>query len=254
MKHLTEEQFILYHYREGKDLDDYARHLTECASCRAAYGDLTSVLDSLQRWPIPERSDQYGEQVWCRIQHRLQPSAEAAPRFRLFWPVPRWAMAMSMLLLLAGAFFLGYYWPYGKNEKSGPSLLTDSGQRILQVSLLEHLDRSQRVLQELAHQRGNGSINILTEQDSIRDLLAENRLYRQVSSRSGQAGLTDLLDELEYLFLQLSHRPAILSSTELLEMQKRLESAGILFKLHIMRSRLHEQEDIRIRDLSRRAS
>lgn len=254
MKHLTEEQLILYHYREGKDLDVSTRHLMECASCRAAYGDLASVLDSLQRWPVPERSDRYGEQVWRRLQHRLRPSGEADRRFRLLWPVPRWAMAVSMLLLLAGAFFLGHYWPYGKNEKSVASLLVDSGQRILLVSLLEHLDRSQRVLQELAHQRGNGSIDILAEQNSIRDLLAENRLYRQVSSRSGQAGLTDLLDELEYFFLQLSHRPAILSPAELLEMQKRLESAGILFKLQIIRSRLHEQEDIWIRDLSRRAS
>jgi hypothetical protein len=253
MKHPTEEQLILYHYREGENPEDCARHLAECPSCQTAYRELQDVLESLKQWSVPERPICYGDQVWRRLQHHISPSDEGLRRSWLFRPIPRWAVAISMFILLVGAFFLGRYWPQEK-ERIADSSSGDYRQRILLVSVLEHLDRSQRILQELVHQQGNGQISILADQNSIRDLLTENRLYRQASERSGQAGLADLLEDLEYLFLQLSNRPSVLSSVEFREMQQRLESTGILFKLQIIGSRLHEQEDKLIKELSRRAS
>src|ERR1035437_5483594 len=99
MNHLSEEQLILHYYGEpgepGEPGDDAAagdtlateRHLEECGACRALYASLQRVLNVVDALPVPERSAEYGAEVWQRIEHRLGPR-------RKLWMLPapwRWA-------------------------------------------------------------------------------------------------------------------------------------------------------------------
>src|ERR1019366_9972647 len=68
------------------------RHLDECGECRALYASLERVLNVVDGLPMPERSADYGAQVWQRIERRIDQGAGA--RRRSLWMPPsswRWA-------------------------------------------------------------------------------------------------------------------------------------------------------------------
>ncbi|HWS73117.1 MAG TPA: hypothetical protein VN605_13455, partial [Thermoanaerobaculia bacterium] len=67
MQHLTEEQLVAHYYRDA----DAAPHLEACDDCRAQFETLRRVLALVDEMPIPERDEQYGEQVWNRLRWRL---------------------------------------------------------------------------------------------------------------------------------------------------------------------------------------
>ena len=74
------------------------------------------------------------------------------------------------------------------------------------------------------------------------ELIATNRLYRQTASRSGDAGVTDVLEQLETVLLEIARSPAPLSAEEQESLRQRIEGQGLLFKVRVLSSRLREQE------------
>ena len=115
MNHLNEEQLILHYYGETDDAADAGdtlateRHLEECGECRGLYSSLQRVLNVVDSLPVPERSAEYGAQVWQRIEHRL------GARRRTCWMLPapwRWAAASAAFAaLMVTAFVAGRYYP-----------------------------------------------------------------------------------------------------------------------------------------------
>jgi hypothetical protein len=90
-RHLTEEELVLYRYREAPerpgvgggasagggeaDMPDaatIARHLGECEPCRREFEALDRVL-AMVDVTVPEPSPSYERDVWARIQDRLEP-------------------------------------------------------------------------------------------------------------------------------------------------------------------------------------
>ena len=53
MNHPTEEQFVVYYYGEGGEIED---HIGSCEQCRASYQALQRVLNSVDSFPVPERA------------------------------------------------------------------------------------------------------------------------------------------------------------------------------------------------------
>src|SRR5450759_328147 len=131
MNHLSEEQLILHYYGEtgetgepgepGETGEDAAagdtlaceRHLDECGECRALYASLQRVLNVVDGLPMPERSADYGAQVWQRIERRIDHSAGA--RRRSLWMLPaswRWAAAAAACAaLMVTACVAGRFYP-----------------------------------------------------------------------------------------------------------------------------------------------
>ena len=44
MKHLSDDQLALYHYRDGDDIEVAGWHLTSCAECRSRLAAIEEVL------------------------------------------------------------------------------------------------------------------------------------------------------------------------------------------------------------------
>ena len=237
MQHLSEDQFVLYHYGEAVDRGAIDAHLASCEACRSGYQALQDLLAAVDAAPVPERLESYGTAMWLRLEPRL-------PRpWRLVWHWPRWALAGAMAALLVGAFLAGRFSP--RDPATPPGQVRE---RILLVAVGDHLERSQLVLIELANATGNGSVDISAEQQWAEDLLDANRLYRHTAARAGETAVASVLDDLERVLLEIAHSPARLPAERLDELQRRIESEGLLFKVRVIGSKVRARQPSRDRE------
>jgi len=246
MNHVTEEQLILHYYGEEGETLATEQHLEACGECRSTYASLVRVLNVVDSLPVPDRSEDYGAQVWKRIERNLP----ARRRFGWLMPVPvRWAAAGAAFAgLLVAAFMAGRLYPPGSHPggahtiaKVGPGA-DPQAERILLVAVGDYLERSQMVLIELANTSAKGPVDISSEQERAGDLVTETRLYRQTAAHTGDARIVSVLDELERVLLDIAHAPSKITPQELGSIRHRLEAEGILFKIRVLGSNVRNQD------------
>ncbi|MCU1350242.1 MAG: hypothetical protein JWO56_3272 [Acidobacteria bacterium] len=240
MPHLNDEQLVAHHYRDA----DASPHLETCPECRAQLEMLRRVLALVDEMPVPERGDDYGEQVWNRLRWRLDRRKRRT-----------WISALAAAAVLALAFFLGRYYRDGgggeatrpvqqqiaatNTVSARPAALpveqeTKGTDRILVFVVTDHLDSTGRMLMEVANADPKKSLDISAEQQRAGELVVSNRIYRQTAAQRGDARIATLLADIEPILVELSHAGATLSKDELASMQKRIESKGLLFKVRVM--------------------
>jgi hypothetical protein len=250
MNHLSEEQLILYYY--GENGDDAAagdtlaaeHHLEECGPCRSLYASLQRVLNVVDSLPVPERSADYGAQVWQRIEQRIEQRIGA--RRRSVWTLPAWwrraAAGAAFAALMVTAFVAGRLYPRHNQPAQMAAADPQAGERVLLVAVGDYLERSQMVLIELSNANPKGSLDISAEQERAGDLVTETRLYRQTAARTGDTQITGVLDELERVLVDITHAPSNMTPSQLDELRQRLEAEGILFKIRVLGSNVRNQE------------
>jgi hypothetical protein len=241
MTHINEEELIDYHYGESLDSDTIAHHLRECPDCARTYAAIMRDLAEINAPATPTRGDDYGQQVWDSIRGSLRAYPEPARRrWFSFAPGHQWkgfAAAAACVVVIAAAFFAGRQWEY-RNPQSpvANNGSTDQGkQRVVLVVLGDHLDRSERLLVELKHAEPSTEGTVQTE---ARELLASNRLYRESAKQAGDPVLSNALDHLERVLIEVSNEPAGLSQARLDELQKEMNTDGLLFEVRVLRSRV----------------
>ena len=153
-----------------------------------------------------------------------------APR-RLLWSG---ALAAS----LVAAFLLGRYLPRPAAEGTSAPVR----ERILLVAVGDHLERSQVVLLELLNADPQAPLDVTAERRSAEDLVSANRLYRQAAVRSGDAGVAQVLEELERVLVEVANGPSELGPADLAALRRRIESQGVLFRVRVIGSRIRERE------------
>jgi hypothetical protein len=79
VKHLNEDQLILYYYGESPSPETDRLHLDECSTCRTQLDELEQLLAEVVAEPVPERPADYGQRVWRRVESELTT------------PKPRWS-------------------------------------------------------------------------------------------------------------------------------------------------------------------
>ena len=113
--------------------------------------------------------------------------------------------------------------------------------QILLSALAGHLERSERLLVEVANaepEEPERPADLAAERRWAEDLLAANRLYRQSARQGGRPRLAAVLDELEPLLLELTHAPDELSAPELATLRERIEERALVFKMRVVGDRL----------------
>jgi hypothetical protein len=241
MKHLNEEQLIDYYYGESESAADIAHHLRDCSECDHAYATLSRDLSEILPITPPARADNYGEQVWQNIRNSV-PVYEAPKKQPFGWlrlhPFGGFAAAAACLLIVAAAFFAGRTWEH-RNPQSpvatNNAVDSQGHDRVVLVVLGDHLDRSERLLVELKHAEPSTEAPMQAE---ARELLSANRLYRQSVKQSGDPTLTAALDHLERVLIEVANEPAGLSQSRLDELQKEMNTDGLLFEVRVLRSRV----------------
>lgn len=256
MKHLTEDDLVLYRYSEAvphrrAEID---AHLRECSACRVSYQALDRVLAAVAAAPVPERDEQFGAEVWRQIEPRLGQPTREEPARKAWWAdwfrQHRWVEAGAMAALLVAAFLAGRFWRPSASDPSGTppqTVAVQSGaqvrERILLVTVGEHLERSQMVLVELVNSGGRPgeAVDISAERQWAEELVDSNRLYRQTATGRGNTRVAAVLDELERALLEIAHSPSRLNSGDFDALRQRIESQGILFKVRVLGSQLKQE-------------
>jgi hypothetical protein len=228
--HVGDDDLVLLYYgEEGHVGPQAATHVSGCAECAGRLAELRALLLAVEPPAAPERDADYGARVYARLLPRLQ-----EPRKR---SLPAVAGFLALAASLAFAFWLGRQFP-----EPDRALSADVRERILLVAVGDHLDRSQMVLVELANASADEPLDVRTQQASAGDLVSANRLYRQTAARSGDTALLAVLEELERLLVEVAAGPETLGRDDLAELQRRIESRGLLFKVRVVGSQVRARE------------
>ena len=241
MREIHDEDLILHYYGESEDPEEIRELLASSPELAARYEALCRTLDAVADVDdAPERPESYGAEVWAKLQPRLQ----SPPPSRLLPFRPgdgdRRALAgwlAAAVLLLAVGFLAGRFWP----RPDEAALSAEARERILVRTMAAHLERSERLFAEVANAEAGGSIDLSAERQWAEDLLAANRLYRQITRQGGRPMLSSLLDDLEPFLLELAHSPAEIPAEDLADLRSRIEEQALLFKMRVVSQRLERK-------------
>jgi len=243
--HLSEHDLVLHYYGEMPDGQERttASHLSHCPECRREFTRLQRVLGAIDETVFaPELPDGFERTVWARLEPNLRPARRGWFSWAIASPAP--LAAAVAVLILAGAFFAGRLSSPGVAPAATPASASvdQVRERILLVDLGEHLDRSQMVLVELVSSEGSGTLGPLADRAQAEQLLAANRLYRQVATSTGDTAMSDLLDELERILVEVAAGPEKLTSQELEGVQNHIDAKGLLFRVRVVSSEVRERQ------------
>ena len=207
MNHLSEEQMVEAYY--GADFP----HLRDCEECRAIFERQREMLDGLREYPVPERGVGYGGEVWTR----LLPQLPAKKQSRMWW-----LMVPAFAAMLVIAFLVG------RSTTETASIPEKARERVLLLSMSEHLERSQIVLAQVAN-----AGDLTEERERARELVGANRLLRQTAERLGDRKDAAVLEDLEHVLVEVANAPDAPTGAETARVQQRIAQNELLFKVRI---------------------
>ena len=68
-----------------------------------------------------------------------------------------------------------------------------------------------------------------------------NRLIRQSAEQSGDGAIVSVLEDLERVLLEIANAPADASSNELTDLQSRITTEDLLFRLRVIASEMRQR-------------
>ena len=236
--HLTDDRLTLLYFQEGSEAAQAPEreHLAQCPACQRQYAQLAHFLDALRDVPLPEHTAGWEQRLWTKLSPRVTPLVERRRRGRLMWV---WLAAPALAALLVAAFLAGKY--TARPAAQPLAFSSQARERVLLITLGDHLDRSQIVLAELVHAPPGQPADISEEQKLAVSLIGETRLLRQTATHSGDLNDAAVLDELERVFLEVSHSPAEVSPLQLDRLRERIEGEGLLFKVRVIGANAREK-------------
>jgi len=244
-QHLSEEELILHYYGET-DRADEARvdtHLADCGNCQAANAQLRRVLMLVETSAPVEARPGFERDVWARLEPQLDASSASGGGWKAFFWFPQWALAGGVAALVLVAFMAGRFTgsvPAGQLVES-PAAADASPERVLHAAVGDHLDRTQVMLTELVNTDVDQADVFAGEQARASDLVAINRLIRQSAAQSGDAGVADVLEDLERVLLEIANAPADVTSNELSDLKARITTQDLLFRVRVIASEMRNR-------------
>ena len=248
--HLEDDDLVLHYYGDLEPGAEHAAaHLADCAECHGRFGRLQRVMAAVDSMPVPSLPDGLERTVWARLEPSLPVN-----RGWLSWLVlspANLAWVSAIVLLVAGAFIAGRVTrPVLPAEAGVVASADEIREEVILAGVGEHLERSQSMLVELVTADPDDlSADVGIERERAEELVAANRLYRQAATQSGDVAVTQLLDELERLLVELAATPDELSSKDLERVRQRVSAKDLLFKVRVVSSgvKARQQEQNRTR-------
>jgi hypothetical protein len=234
--HLSEEQLVLHYYGDDENRPLVARHLDGCESCRVSFAKLSGLLGAVKSSDAPEPLHGLEERVWQKIHGHIIESHR--PRWFAF-PARQWAYAFGITAVLALAFFAGRFTPRTEPPVVAQNSPEVARERILLITVADHLDRSQLMLLELIN--ADTSEGLALDRERAAGLVADNRLFRQAASRGGDAATVAILDDLERILMEVENAPEDWTGDDLAGLRKAIENKELVFKVRVLGTQSRER-------------
>jgi hypothetical protein len=243
--HLSEDDLILHYYGETERGDEarIESHLASCAECQVAREKLVRVMTLVDSAAPIEAPLGFERTAWARLEPQLPPSRSALRwTSSLFW-FPQWALGGAVAALVVAAFMAGRFSSGDATVTSRPHAIVAESDpsRVLEAEVGDHLDRTQMMLVELVNAETDHSDVLAGEQARAADLVAVNRLIRQSAEQSGDGAIVSVLEDLERVLLEIANAPANASSNELTDLQSRITTEDLLFRLRVIASEMRQR-------------
>jgi hypothetical protein len=196
------------------------------------------LLKGIPPTSIPEPQPYLEHKVWLNLRDQME--KEIAPAWRRFFAPRNWAAAGTVAALVIAAFLAGRFWQHPPDHNQQQAVKVDP-QRIALVAVGDHLERSQILLTELMHTDSSEGADLSEERQQARNLLDDNRLYRLSALRNGDPAVAHVLDDLERVLVEIANAPADPTSQDVQQIRNRIQSQDLLFKIHVMESKVTGQ-------------
>jgi hypothetical protein len=185
------------------------------------------LLDGIRGYPVPNRGPGYGGEVWTRLLPKLAVAKQTGKR--PFWQM-WWVMLPSAAALLAVTFLAGRW---TERQSNTPAVISariseKARERVLLLSLSDHLERSQIVLADVAN-----TDDLSEERDRARELVGANRLLRQTAEHLGDRQDAAVLEDLEHVLLEVANAPDKPTTEDTRRVQQTIAQNELLFKVRI---------------------
>ncbi len=238
--HLTEEALVLHYYGDADESVSAELHITSCERCREEFERLRRVLSLIDAQEAAEPAAGFEQKVWARLEPQLRPRV-AAPLSRRFvgsW----WSYAGGIAAMLLISFVMGRLSRGGETPAAPPGA-NNAMERILVVAVVDHLDQSEMMLMELMNEDvGAPTLNGDGGQSRARELVAANRLYRRSAVQAGDAAVSDVLDELERVLLEIANTSHGDSAQDVEALRARIDTRGLLFRVRVVHSEMRQRQ------------
>lgn len=256
--HLTDEDLVLHYYGE---LDEPTAasvrgHLADCRDCRAAFAQLQRTLALVAaEMPEPELSPSFEQDVWRRlsrggvVERPVRARLDAGTGWSLWRPRLAWGAAAATLLL-TGVLVGRFVWDRPAPVPGSAEVRSSLRERVLLADLDEHFDRASMALVELVNAGGTDVVDMESQRARAEELLAANRLYRQAAAETGAPRLTEVLEELERVLVDVAASPRELPAADAAAIGRRIESQNLIFKVRVLSSYVKERQRTATREAS----
>ena len=238
--HLSEDELILHYYGEI-DRADHARvesHLASCAECQFANEKLRRVMTMVDATTPVEAPLGFERTAWARLEPALDDHKSGWKTF--FW-FPQWALAGGVAALVIAAFVAGRFTGGSSTMLPNNVVAEVEPAGVLQTAVGEHLDRTQMMLVELINADTDHADVLAGEQARAADLVAANRIMYQSALRNGDTQFVDILEDLERVLMEIANAPPAVSSKEITDLQSRITSEDLLFRLRVIASEMRQR-------------
>lgn len=249
MDTISDNELILFHYRDGIDAERIAEidsALLVSATLRTRYAQLQLVLDRVDSQPVPEVDDRFVERIWRKLDARIDAAQPAkmhtniGARIRsllhtMLQPRPAFAAACVLVIAIGIGFYAGR-WSAPEPDEIAQTRANAMAARVLDVYVSEHLRSTEGLL--LTAVNGDDSPILGSNRDLAAALVDSNRLYAQAATRAGDTRLANFLRQLEPVLIDLANRSpdaAIQSSDGLRDY---LRKTDLLFQVRATQARI----------------
>jgi hypothetical protein len=248
MNPITDDDLVLYRYRDGLDaarIEQIAAALAESPALRERYAAIERAIAHFDSQDIEPDPD-IGSRLWRRLSPQLEeaglvvsPSRGMLDRLRA-WLVPpqaRFAFAVAATVLIA----IGVGFVVGRQSVTAPPLVASNeveaaAARVLEAYVAANLRATEGVLLTASN---SGDASLLEgNRELAQSLVESNRLYALAAARAGNTQLATFLRQLEPVLLSLANQPgtATIQSSE--DLRHFLDSTDLLFQVRTIEARL----------------
>lgn len=244
MHTISDDDIVLYHYRNGLDdaqLAEIRDALAVSADLRARYSSLERMLACVDAEPVPEPAPDLNARLWRKLEPRLQARRVVEKRASWLDTLHAWLtpprLAFAGACAIAVAIGIGFY--AGRQSAPNAPLVASAdaaSARVLDAYVAAHLRATEGVLMTASN---SDSAELLGGNRELAAQLVEaNRLYALAAAKAGNTQLADFLRQIEPVLISLAN-PSPSESVQPSEgLREYLKATDLMFQVRAAEARL----------------